>query len=333
MMKYLFLMFCLLSSLSALSGEPFRIVFYNVENFFDYRDDSAKSDEEFLPGGLRGWTPARFYDKAGKISKVISAVGRNRFPDLVGLAEVENDRCLATLTKGSPLRNAGYSFIHLESSDTRGVDVALLYNKYRFNPIGYSALTPRFEGEPGKKTRDILHVWGNLDGKVLLNVFVCHFPSRLGGDAESETYRRQVAVMLRTVIDSLFSVDETSNILIMGDFNDGPDDLSISTDLKALPPSMLGQTGVKNLFNKMLELREKSMPGTHKNQGEWGFLDQIIVSGNMLRHSTQAGVLMADFLLCTDERWMGKKPFRTFNGYRWQGGFSDHLPIWTELLF
>jgi hypothetical protein len=34
------------------SSHPVRIMFYNVENFFDIYDDSLTDDNEFLPDGL-----------------------------------------------------------------------------------------------------------------------------------------------------------------------------------------------------------------------------------------------------------------------------------------
>jgi endonuclease/exonuclease/phosphatase family metal-dependent hydrolase len=311
--------------------DPLRIVFYNTENFFDCNHDSLKSDWEFLPGGIRGWTPARFYRKAGQIARVLAVIGEDTFPDLVGLAEVENDACLKTLVSGSPLRNAGYSFVHEESEDARGVDVALLYNRFRFQLLGREVLTTLFQGEPDKKTRHLLHVWGKYDAHDSLHVFVCHFPSRLGGETESESYRRQVAKTLRSAVDSIFMRSPDANLVILGDFNDFPSNLSLSRDLHACLPVGTPLSGT--LYNLMLPMEAKPGVGTNKHESEWGILDQIIVSGKICARTDGAHILNAGFLLQNDERFLGSKPFRTYEGMVYKGGYSDHLPVWFDFSF
>jgi predicted extracellular nuclease len=314
--------------------KPFRAVFYNVENLFDYFDDTLKQDEEYLPGNIRGWNSSRYYSKLGHISRVVSAIGENRFPELIGLAEVENDRCLKDLTQKAPLKNAGYHFVHLESEDQRGVDVALLYNPYRFSPSKIQTLTPRFINEPNKKTRDVLYVRGLIDQKIELHVFVCHYPSRLGGDVESETYRRQVSVMIRAHIDSLFQKQTNANILVMGDFNDYPEDKSIAQDLHAVASKINVSIANPDVLVNALPLNfKKGMNGTLKHQNSWGILDQMMFSQNLYKHISGVHILQTDFLLQPDVRWLGKKPFRTYSGYQYIGGYSDHLPIWVDMLF
>jgi endonuclease/exonuclease/phosphatase family metal-dependent hydrolase len=323
-------LFCFTTVLG-FAREGFRVAFYNTENFFDCTHDSLKSDQEFMPGGIRGWTPSRFFRKAGNISRVLAALGEDAFPEIVGLAEVENDGCLKTLVHVSPLKNAGYAFVHEESEDARGVDVALLYNRYRFQVLGHEALTICFEGEPGKKTRQLLHVWGKVSAGNCLHVYVCHFPSRLGGETESETYRRQVAKRLRSSVDAVLADHFDANILIMGDFNDYPANLSLARDLGALNPE--GPRSSGQLYNLMMPLDGKPGIGTNKQQSEWGILDQLIVSGNLMNKTTGAHIFSPDFLLLEDDRWLGRKPFRTYNGMVYQGGYSDHLPVWLDLSF
>ncbi|HET9571495.1 MAG TPA: endonuclease/exonuclease/phosphatase family protein [Bacteroidales bacterium] len=323
-------LFCsLVLTLWARSG--YRVVFYNTENFFDCWHDSLKSDEEFLPGGIRGWTPSRYYRKAGAIARVLAAIGEDKFPEIVGLAEVENEACLKTLVYSSPLKNAGYRFVHEESEDARGVDVGLLYNRYLFELMGHQVLKVIFDNEPSKKTRDVLHVWGKVATGKPLHLFVCHFPSRLGGETESEPYRRQVARMIRSKIDSVFTQEPSANIVIMGDFNDFPSNSSLSKDLNAKYPQKSPEGGT--LYNLMLPLENVPGIGTNKHLSEWGILDQMIVSTNLLAKTSEAHIFGPDFLLLEDDRWLGKKPFRTYNGMVYQGGYSDHLPVWIDLSF
>lgn len=325
-----FLLLLLLVAPSLCSGrEGLRIAFYNTENFFDCRHDSLKTDQEFLPGGIRGWTPARYFKKAGNIARVLASLGEEAFPEIVGLAEVENEACLKTLVYSSPLKNAGYSFIHEESEDLRGVDVCLLFNRYVFQPMGHQALNIRFEGEPEKKTRQVLHVWGRVAGKDTLHLYVCHFPSRLGGETESETYRRQVALRIRASVDSVFAYSPKANVVIMGDFNDFPSNVSLRKDLCAPDTSVSPSAG--KLYNLMMPLEGLPGVGTNKHQSEWGILDQLLVSENLFQKTQGARIFGPDFLLVDDERWLGKKPFRTYNGMVYQGGYSDHLPVWLDL--
>jgi len=330
-MKLIFLLLLIGLPANGFGREGFRIVFYNTENFFDCWHDSLKSDQEFLPGGIRGWTPSRYFHKAGTIARVLAAIGEDKFPDIVGLAEVENDACLKTLVYSSPLKNAGYSFLHVESEDTRGVDVCLLYNRYIFQLLGYQALKIQFKDEPDKKTRDVLHAWGKVSTGDRLHLYVCHFPSRLGGETETEPYRRQVATRIRASVDSVFAQQPTANIVIMGDFNDYPSNKSLSVDLAAMDST----NGLKasSLYNLMLPLEGIPGVGTNKQQSEWGILDQLIASTNVLLKTDGAHIFSPDFLLLEDERWLGKKPFRTYNGMVYQGGYSDHLPVWLDLYF
>ena len=110
----------------------------------------------------------------------------------------------------------------------------------------------------------------------------------------------------------------------MGDFNDTPTDQSIK--------KVLCSEGC--LRNLMKDKKE----GTYRFRGEWEILDQFIVSETLLdkkgsiRTSVEkAQILRHDFLLEEDEKYGGDKPFRTYNGMKYQGGFSDHLPVVLDL--
>ncbi|MDR0370288.1 MAG: endonuclease [Prevotellaceae bacterium] len=312
----------------------YRIVFYNVENFFDMVDDSATADEEFLPGGMRGWNSTKYRKKQANISKVIAAIGGWDAPPLIGLCEVESNKALTDLTRYSPLAALKYEFIHHESPDPRGIDTALLYQPELFRPVADEALKVSFPEHPHMTTRDILYVSGIVPSNDTLHVFVCHFPSRLGGEMESENKRMTVAARLKAKIDELYRIYHNPNIVVMGDFNDYPDNRSLTEVLAAKEPS--GDISATELYNLMIPL-QKAGKGTHKYQGESGVLDQIIVSGALL--NPQSGfytlpqdvrIFDADFLLEDDRNYLGKQPFRTYVGMRYNDGFSDHLPVYVD---
>jgi endonuclease/exonuclease/phosphatase family metal-dependent hydrolase len=315
----------------------FKIICYNVENYFDIVDDSLTNDQEFLPNGLRGWTYAKYQQKQANIAKVITAIGGWEPPAIVGLCEIESRKGLIDLTRYSVLKSLKYKFLHHESPDARGVDVALLYQPSQFKPFHDEALAIHFPTSPGSKTRDILFASGIVPSGDTLHLFVCHFPSRLGGELESENKRIFVASVLRAKVDSLFKTNLHPKIVIMGDFNDYPTNRSIIETVAAQAPTNTVQP--KQLYNLMYQLH-KSGKGTNKHSGEWGALDQIIISGALLDNNKRLNtreedvhIFEADFLLENDTQFLGKQPFRTYVGMKYHGGFSDHLPIYADFWY
>lgn len=317
--------------------QNFKIMCYNVENYFDCVDDSLTDDREFLPGGMRGWNYNKYQTKQAHIAKVITAIGGWEAPALVGMCEVESKKCLVDLTRYSGLKNLRYKFLHHESPDARGIDVALLYQPAQFKPIHNEAIRINFPNAPNSKTRDILFASGIIPTGDTLHVFVCHFPSRLGGELESEEKRVFVASAVRSKVDSLFAENSHANIVIMGDFNDFPTNKSLQNELNAKPLS--DSISTRNLYNLMHKMHADGK-GTNKHEGDWGALDQMIVSGNLLRQpgpfftkQSDAHIFNAGFLLENDKAFLGQQPFRTYVGFKYQDGFSDHLPVYTDFWY
>jgi endonuclease/exonuclease/phosphatase family metal-dependent hydrolase len=317
--------------------QNFKIMWYNVENFFDCIPDSLSNDTEFLPAGLRAWNYSKYQKKQSNIARVITAIGGWDVPALVGLCEVESDKCLSDLTLYSGLKNFRYNYIHHDSPDPRGIDVALLYQPQQFKPLQDQAIKINFPFAPESRTRDILFVSGIVPTGDTLHVFVCHFPSRLGGEIASQDKRKFVASVIRIKVDSLFTANSRSKIVIMGDFNDYPTSPGIVDVLKASPLS--NPVLASNLYNLMYNLQTEGK-GTNKYKGEWGILDQIIISGGLLNPSgsfftTQDGAHIYDapFLLSTDQAYLGKQPFRTYAGLKYQDGYSDHLPVYADFWY
>jgi endonuclease/exonuclease/phosphatase family metal-dependent hydrolase len=308
-------------AVEAVSQNDFRIVFYNVENLFDAHDDPQKEDNDFLPDGFMRWTWRKYWEKLRNITRVITAVGGMQSPALVGFCEVENDSTLFDLTKRSPLRAQDYEYIITHSPDVRGIDVALLYQRHQFKPLQTSEYEIKFSRKETRPTRNILHVTGELLNSDTLDLFVCHFPSRSGGQLETEPARLEAAALLKSKTDSLFVLRENVHIIIMGDFNDYPDNKSLSQILCA---GSIQQPLQKNrLYNLFHHRKNESDFGSYKYQGKWDILDQFIVSGNILMKeagiqvkNNEAHVFNADFLLENDEKYYGKKPYRTNLGPR-----------------
>ena len=288
------------------------LVELNCENMFDCQHDSLKDDTEWMPDGKRKWTPARYWRKLNHIGQEILSCQQEGVPDLVALVEVENDSCLFDLTHRSLLRGAGYEYLMTQSPDVRGIDVALLYQPMTFRPICYDFLDVKpLEGM--RPTRDILYVQGETLRGDTLHVFVVHAPSRFGGEKQSRPNRQLVADRLMSVVRQL---PADAKVIIAGDFNDGATDPALR---------FLEDNGLHNVTAKATG--SHGAKATYRYQGVWQSIDHVFVSPVLLNSVEQSFINDAPFLLEEDKKYGGVKPLRTYNGYRYQRGFSDHLPL------
>lgn len=298
-----------------IAAQPLRIVSYNVENLFHPEHDTILKDErirglegeriidkddyEWTPEGERRWSYTRYYRKEENIARVLTSMGEWSGVDIVGLQEIENAAVVKRLCY--TMRRNEYDFVHYESPDPRGIDVALIYKKSRVDTIRTRKLSCE---ERELKTRDILYVCAQVDKQDTLHLFVCHLPSQRGGKAESEWKRKAAKEVLQTAIDSVFALHSDAKIIVMGDMNSEP------------------KNDLKGLVNRMIEERY----GTHKYQGRWTCLDQFYTSTNLQKISAVT-IYDAEWIQEPDEKYLGLKPKRTYNGFHYQNGYSDHLPI------
>ncbi len=308
------------------------IMFYNVENLFDALNDSTKNDEQFLPKGDKHWTHKRLIKKLSRISQVILSSGEGQLPVAIGLCEIENNNVLEMLLNKTPLGRLGYNYIHKESPDKRGIDVAFLYNRHSFRPITYKSINICSD-EFKINTRDVLYVMGVIQTDTL-HFFINHWPSKFGGAVETQKSRALVAKILKKEIDTIMSGDTPLKVIIMGDFNDSPMDESLSLHLGAKEP--IKTPLPHELYNLSYCKAEKGF-GSNKHSYQWVMLDQIIVSGSLLKkegvhtNDNSFEVVSLPFLLEKDKTNLGIKPFRTYSGYKYNNGFSDHLPVKLKL--
>jgi predicted extracellular nuclease len=315
-------------------SSTFRVMFYNTENFFDIEDDPVTDDAVFLPEGSMKWNAYKYNDKLQKIAKVIVAVGGEQGNGLVGMCEIENRKVLSDLVRYTPLAaGGGYEIIHKDSRDPRGIDVALLYKKSYFRLLFFDFYEFGSSGD-SSKSRDILYAKGIVKNIDTLHVFVNHWPSRRGGQEGSENRRTISARILKHHVDSILRINKDAKIVIMGDFNDEPIDKSIHEVLQAQDSADLKPGG---LFNFMYAYKMKGM-GSYKYQSEWNMLDQIICSYAMVGQKgllyagyRDAHIFSSDWMMTDDIKFPGKKPFRTFQGPKYLGGYSDHLPVYLDI--
>jgi hypothetical protein len=172
-------------------------------------------------------------------------------------------------------------------------------------------------------------VTGVLNQCDTLHVFINHWPSRYGGIMETQKYRDLAAEILKDNIRKLKDASKNPKIICVGDFNDSPRDESLEKKLGAIESNNQDVSG--ELINLSFSWLSKSVK-TIKSQYTWEVFDQWIVSDYFLEKSTcynfsAAGIFDADFLLMPDPKFGGVKPRRTYSGFKYEGGFSDHLPI------
>lgn len=278
------------------------IISYNLENLFDCQHDTLKNDFSFLPDGDHHWTYHKYQTKLDRIAQVVVNIAGWESAAFVGLCEVENASCLRDLCYR--LKRFHYKFVHYDSADERGVDVALLYDSTKVKVLNSKALRVDLKED---KTRDILYVSALIHEQDTLHVMVCHLPSKLGGNAASEWKRKAAKQVIHQQVDSILQVDPKAKIVVMGDMNSDP------------------QNDLSHLENLMTDAKRVGQ-GTHKYQGIWSCIDQFYVSLSLIPHA-QASIFSPEWLLEEDPKYLDYQPKRTYIGYRYHGGYSDHLPI------
>ncbi len=321
---------------SETSSAGFGIMFYNLENLYDTINDPTKDDETFLPDADRKWDAKKYATKLENLSNVI-ATGADVLPAIVGLCEVENEAVVKDLANTANLKAGNYGYVHYNSPDERGIDVAMLYNKSKFKVKSSKAIHVTLPGDTIDFTRDILLVSGeiNISGKKeMIYIFVNHWPSRSEGEEVSAPKRAAAALTLKQAVDSINAKFENPNIVIMGDFNDTPVDHSIKDILMA--------TGVTNnyadesLVDLMTNMQAMGL-GSYNFKGNWQALDQIIVSSSLLNgkslevNTESALFVKKDWMLYHNDKY-GDSPDRTYAGIKYIGGYSDHLPVFVDLM-
>ena len=310
------------------NNQAYTIAFYNLENLFDTKNDPKTLDDDFTPKGKKNWNNKRYKRKLKKLGGVIAQLGVKRSfhsPAIVGVVEVENQNVLVDLVHSNSLKNQNYGIVHYDSPDERGIDVALLYKKELFELLSSETFPLYLEGTNGDRdyTRDILLVKGKLNGE-LIHILVNHWPSRRSGSNESEEKRIKAAELAMFIVEKINNETENAKIIIMGDFNDDPSNISVKKHL------------VNDTFYNPMERLIDTGNGTLSYKRTWHLFDQIIFSKNFFnieegKHSFKyAEVFDKHFL----KEWKGKykgNPFRTYIGKWYQGGFSDHFPVYVYL--
>jgi hypothetical protein len=330
--------FILLLTLSLIPGNcqvtnpnSVRIMFYNVENFFDTSDDTLTDDNDFLANGLMRWNLTRYNKKILSLYKTIIASGDWDPPAVIAFCEIESRKVLENLIYETNLSKYKYSIVHEDSPDRRGIDVCLIFRKDIINVVGYEYWYPIDTDGQKFNSRSILYTKFVIYSDTL-HIIANHWPSRRGGVLAGDGLRQQVASLVKKKVDSLLvSSSYSSKIIIIGDFNCTPDDQIISSLIDSEVPS-------KSLVN-LSDIMDNDGSGTYRYMGIWEMIDQVIVSRSLLYDekglSTEPNMLRIfkpEFLMKKDPKYPGLSPLSTYRGFKYQGGFSDHLPVYLDLI-
>ena len=326
-MKHIVKLLLLLLLVNPLFAQKDTTVLYvaswNLENLFDTFDDTDKNDEDFLPDGYKKWTDERLEVKYENLSKVIRFMNDGKGPDILAVQEVEHKSLLKNLLL-KHFRDDNYKIAYAESPDKRGIDNGLIYNADKFEFVSQKELEVVL---PSKyPTRLIL--WVKLKYQTeIINVFVNHWPSRRGGQEKSEPNRVAAAKILRKAVDEIKNSSEDENIIILGDFNDEPENKSVNDVLN-----------VKNdeYLTNLSFFDYKDGLGTYRYRGNWNMLDQIIVNnslltGNFVTAEASFKVLKPEFIVQKEGNYKGTA-LPTYGGRKYLGGYSDHYPVSIKIL-
>lgn len=313
----------------------YRIAFYNVENLFDTIDDPKIDDAEFLPGARIPWTSERYEVKLNHLADVIKALSTPQPIAVMGLCEVENKTVLDELVNSPGLIPFRYKVIHRESQDERGIDNALIFDPMQFQPLAVYSIPVKLKDDENDHTRDILYVKG-MHPKIktdTLHIFVNHWPSRYGGQEVSEPKRMVAAETLKRVTDSLFTRNPQTLVVIIGDLNDEPSDKSLVNGLKAEAPA---ESPAKNKLYNLMDPLYKQGKGTLWYK-DWDLFDQVIISGyfwnkgkGIYLTEKEGEIFDAEWLMYTPNEGE-PRPNRTA-AKDYYGGYSDHLPVYVDLI-
>ena len=308
--------------------ETYTIAFYNIENLFDIDNDPLTHDDDFLPTSVNRWTPKRYQNKLKKLGTVISQIGVENTdvaPAIIGLAEVENQKVLSDLVNSKNLIKENYSYVHYDSMDERGIDVALLYKSDIFKFEKSETFSVYLQNDLGLQdyTRDILLVEGKLNNESV-TILVNHWSSRREGVKETEFKRIAAAKAVNSILKKLKLENPNQKIIVMGDFNDNPNDNSLMLLEKE-----------SELFNPFKTVWSRDM-GSLNHHFQWHLFDQILFSTNFFNSTSSnlvfkgAQVFNSKFLTQYKGKYKGQ-PFRTYVGKKYKGGFSDHFPVYIQL--
>jgi endonuclease/exonuclease/phosphatase family metal-dependent hydrolase len=312
------------------SGEGYLFCFWNVENLFDDVDDGEKRkpDKEFDVWFSRN-SKAR-EQKYANLCQVLLKMNGGKGPDILGLAEVETYRAAellrdalnARLPKGA----APYGEpIWKDPAGGRHIACALLSR----------LKAPRSRAELLGRRLRILKAHVEADGADLV-VVVSHWASRLRDKGPG---RAKYGDQIYGDFKATYLANPKVAYLVCGDFNDNPDDASVTEHLRATSDRdavLKAPPREPRLYNVLAPLwtGPRSEKGSHFYRGRTYLFDQICLSPGLL--DGQGWSYVKDSAKIVPELADRKgHPLRFGNEHDKlppsERGASDHFPVTVRL--
>jgi predicted extracellular nuclease len=324
----------------------YQIAWWNLENLFDEENAVAlgrRTDKVFraIENDIAGWTPQLRDHKIDQLASVIAAMNTGRGPDLLGVCEVENlfvvDRLVERVNAMLPAPRS-YQVVHADTGDARGIDVAFIYDNTLFQvPLPLEESVFFHVVMRRNATREIVQVNFKTTTAAARTwaVFGNHWPSRSGGQFESEGYRAIAGETLSYFHQRVLEVHGPQTpVLAMGDFNDEP----FNTSLVRHALSTRQRAKVTNARENPL-LWNLMWPNAGLPEGSFYFdnqpnmLDQFLVNKNMatgdapIKADAGTAQILKPPAMVDPGDYPKPIPYGGMGDPVNQNGFSDHFPI------
>ncbi|NTW53899.1 MAG: endonuclease/exonuclease/phosphatase family protein [Chlorobaculum sp.] len=301
-------------------------LWWNVENLFDTTNEPKVDDKEFTPEGKRHWTDKKLLLKRLRIAQVFKAIRADReygkYPDIVAFAESENRQVFAGTL--AAIDQSGYAIDCHETPDPRGIDIGLAWNPATVKFTGSKPYTVKLDD--GHGTRFVV-VAGFIASGHAFSVVLNHWPSRSFDAVWSERNRIVAARVARRIVDSLGTRDPMANIIVMGDFNDQPENQSVRETLgSSFDRKVVQRSDGRLLYNCW---NDATSPGTYHYKNRWERIDQMLVSPSLLDGKKLSIDTKSFRVFSIPEMFdrSGKGLYSTYERGKFKGGYSDHLPV------
>ena len=327
--------------------KPYFIAFWNLENLFDIENSPRRSDKlkRAIGKDLKGWDEPKLSTKIDQLSKIIKLMNNGLGPDILGVCEIENKHVLERLVVALASLSRNYKIVHADTKDQRGIDVAIIYdadmleveqgNIDTANPGILTDLVFNHFVMRRTATRDILQV--NFLTKVKRNriiVMVNHWPSRSGGEYESQGYRFIAGETLAYFHQRIMEEHgEDTAVISLGDYNDEPHNLSLTQyalSNRSRTKVVMGNNAY--FYNLMWDIIGDGN-GSFFFENSPNMLDQILVNENVIKKTSvfqiKHGSVKVEKVTEMTNPGTYKKPI-PFGGMGKDpnvNGYSDHFPV------
>jgi len=311
----------------ASAADGYLFCFWNVENFFDDRNDSRKGPGDKEYDGWFADNPQILKLKLAKLTDALLRLNGGKGPDILALAEVESLRAAELLQ---------------QALNARLPDPSLHYQNILMKEVagGRHIATAIITRLPAAKNRTRLHGKRQriLEGHIEvvghdLVVFASHWTSRL--NQGSERGRASYADSIYGSYHAMHKSNPAVDVLICGDFNDTPQDESVTKHLHATGDvqAVLRGGDPPLLLDLFADKDPSAGFGTHFYR-KWIIFDHLVASPGLLDRAGWScepdSVQTVHTLYRPADRQ--KRPWR-FGGERERGerGYSDHFPVTVRL--